>query len=80
MDQATDSIINFYWEHPVDFKEKVSKGSGRLKREVQDQGQVDYREKYMIRSTVIIVRVPSMKLQVFFAQHRPERDRYTYLE
>ena len=29
-----------------------------------------------IQVTVIIVRVPSIKMPVFFSQHRPERDRH----
>ena len=29
-----------------------------------------------VETTVIIVREPSMKIAVFFAKHRPERDRH----
>ena len=36
--------------------------------------------KMLKGSTVIIVRVPSIEKPVFFAQHRPERDRHTHIE
>jgi hypothetical protein len=32
---------------------------------------------YIYHPTVIILRVPSIKIPDFFAQHRPERDRHS---
>ena len=32
------------------------------------------------KSTIIIARLPSIKIPVFFAQHRPERERQTDIE
>ena len=32
-----------------------------------------------LNSTVIIVRVPRLKIPVFFAQHRPKRDRHMHI-
>ena len=45
-------------------------------------GQHAYKKKTFdtpVRATVTIVRVPSIKIPVFLAQHRPERDRYRIL-
>ena len=35
-----------------------------------------YIDKHLLIPTVIIVRVPSIRIPIFFAQRRPERDRH----
>ena len=37
-------------------------------------------DKIQELTTVIIVRVSSIKIPVFVAQHRPERDRHHHIE
>ena len=46
------------------------------KREKERQKEIKKERERKYYPTVIILRVPSIKIPDFFAQHRPERDRH----